>query len=48
MGGTIYFDGYDWRIENLSVSRAFGDFDTKPYITHIPQIYKIIKEIFGT
>lgn len=41
LGGKIYYDGYDWRIENLSVSRAFGDFDTKPYITHIPEIYKI-------
>ena len=41
LGGKIYYDGYDWRIVNLSVSRAFGDFDTKPYITHVPDIYKI-------
>ena len=41
LGGKIYFDGYDYRIETLSVSRAFGDIDTKPYITHIPEIFKI-------
>ena len=39
LGGKIEFDGYDWRIKNLSLSRAFGDTDTTPYITHIPDIY---------
>lgn len=42
LGGSIYHDGYDWRVESLSVSRAFGDIDTKPYISHIPDIYKKI------
>lgn len=41
LGGNIYFDGYDFRVESLSVSRAFGDIDTKPYISHIPEIYKL-------
>tara|TARA_Y100000768_G_scaffold198226_1_gene149000 strand:- start:14427 stop:15215 length:789 start_codon:yes stop_codon:yes gene_type:complete len=41
LGGKIYYDGYDWRVLNLSVSRAFGDFDSKPYITHIPEIYRV-------
>lgn len=40
MSGNIKFDGYDWRIQDLSVSRAFGDFDTLPYITNEPDIFK--------
>jgi serine/threonine protein phosphatase PrpC len=46
MGGEIYFDGNDWRIGDLSVSRAFGDLDNKPYISCIPDIfrYKISKK----
>jgi len=40
LGGKIYYDGYDWRIENLSLSRAFGDLDTSPYVTHKPDVYK--------
>jgi len=40
LGGKIVFDGYDWRISGLSVSRAFGDFDSVPYVTHIPDIYR--------
>ena len=39
LGGKIEYDGFDWRIKNLSLSRAFGDNDTIPYITHIPDIY---------
>jgi serine/threonine protein phosphatase PrpC len=39
-GGTIQYDGSDWRINGLSLSRAFGDLDCKPYVTHLPQIYK--------
>jgi integrin-linked kinase-associated serine/threonine phosphatase 2C len=35
----LEFDGYDWRIEGLSVSRAFGDLDAKPYVTHIPEVF---------
>ncbi len=39
LGGTIYNDGSDWRIHDLSVSRAFGDVDATPYVTCIPDIY---------
>ena len=35
----IYFDG-DWRIHDLSVSRAFGDIKATPHVTHIPDIFK--------
>lgn len=41
LGGKIYYDGYDWRVETLSVSRAFGDIDSKPYISHLPEIFKL-------
>lgn len=40
MGGKITFDGMDWRIKDLSLSRAFGDLDCMPFVTHLPQIYK--------
>jgi len=40
LNGKINFDGYDWRIKDLSLSRAFGDTDATPYVTHNPQIYK--------
>ena len=40
LGGKITFDGYDYRIKDLSVSRAFGDIDTTPYVTHLPDIFK--------
>jgi protein phosphatase 2C len=40
LGGKITFDGYDWRIKDLSVSRAFGDFDATPYVTHRPDLYR--------
>lgn len=40
LGGIIEYDGSDWRISGLSLSRAFGDLDCKPYVTHLPQIYK--------
>jgi len=35
----IHFDQGDWRIGDLSVSRAFGDLDNTPYITHKPDIF---------
>ena len=35
----IWFDGDSWRVHNLSVSRALGDFDSHPQITYIPDIY---------
>jgi len=40
LGGTIKYDGSDWRVKGLSLSRAFGDLDSLPYITYLPQIYK--------
>ena len=40
LGGKIEFDGSDWRIQDLSLSRAIGDLDCKPYVSHLPQIYK--------
>jgi protein phosphatase PTC2/3 len=36
----LEFDGHDWRIKDLSVSRAFGDLDAKPYVTHIPEVFQ--------
>ena len=46
LGGKITYDGSDWRIKSLSLSRAFGDLDCSPYVTHIPSInkYKINKK----
>jgi len=40
LGGKIEFDGSDWRIKDLSLSRAFGDVECTPYVTHLPQIYR--------
>jgi serine/threonine protein phosphatase PrpC len=40
LGGKIVYDGSDWRIKTLSLSRAFGDLDCSPYVTHVPDIYK--------
>jgi serine/threonine protein phosphatase PrpC len=40
LGGKIVFDGNDWRIKSLSLSRAFGDLDCTPYVTHVPDIFK--------
>jgi serine/threonine protein phosphatase PrpC len=35
----IHFEAGDWRVGDLSVSRAFGDLDNVPHITHIPDIF---------
>ena len=40
LGGKIEFDGSDWRVKDLSLSRAFGDLECAPYVTHLHQIYK--------
>ena len=40
LGGNIIFDNYDWRIKDLSVSRAFGDIDATPYVTHRPDLFR--------
>jgi serine/threonine protein phosphatase PrpC len=40
LGGEIYRDyGDDWRIGDLSVSRAFGDVNAEPYVTNIPDVF---------
>lgn len=42
IGGRIYKDSEGiYRIGDLSLSRAFGDGDNAPYISHIPDIYTI-------
>ena len=41
LGGVIVRSpGDDPRIEGLSLSRALGDLDTKPYVSHIPEIHR--------
>ena len=40
LGGEIAYDGYNWRVKDLSVSRAFGDIDSTPYLTHLPDIFQ--------
>ena len=40
LGGKIVFDGFDWRIKDLSVSRSFGDVDATPFVTHKPDLYR--------
>ena len=41
LGGKIIQEyGDDPRIEGLSLSRAFGDLDTKPFVSHIPEIFR--------
>jgi protein phosphatase 2C len=35
----LEWDGFDWRIKGLSVSRAFGDVLAKPYIEHLPEVF---------
>jgi serine/threonine protein phosphatase PrpC len=39
LNGSIEWDGFEFRINGLSVSRAFGDVDSSPYVTHLPEIY---------
>ena len=38
--GKIEFDEGDWRIQDLAMSRAFGDMDTMPFVTHVPNVYR--------
>ncbi|AYV84908.1 MAG: serine/threonine protein phosphatase [Hyperionvirus sp.] len=40
LGGNIYFDGDDYRIKDLSVSRAMGDIEAEPYVSYVPDIYR--------
>jgi len=43
-GGKVYYDGWEWRVDNLSLSRAFGDITSK-FTPPIPDsfIHKISK-----
>lgn len=36
----IYYDGSDWRVVDLSLSRALGDLEANPYVTPMPQVYR--------
>lgn len=36
----IYYDGSDWRVVDLSLSRALGDLEANPYVTPLPQVYR--------
>ncbi|ANB50706.1 putative protein phosphatase 2c [Powai lake megavirus] len=38
----IHFDHGDWRIGDLSVSRAFGDIDNTPHVNHIPDVFNYV------
>ena len=40
LGGKVYYDGFDWRVKDLSVSRAFGDLDAQPFLTNKPDVYR--------
>ena len=40
LGGQIRKDGATYRINDLSVSRAFGDKESSKYVTHRPDVYK--------
>lgn len=40
MGGNVEIAAYNIpRINGLSVSRAFGDLDCKPHVSHLPEIF---------
>ena len=40
LNGKIYYDGFDWRISDLSVSKSFGDMDALPFVSHKPDVFK--------
>jgi len=40
VGGKIAFDGLDWRIKDLSVSRSFGDISSQPCVTYLPDMFR--------
>lgn len=40
LGGKIVKDGKDFRVKDLSVSRAFGDLDAQPFVSHRGELFK--------
>lgn len=41
LGGKVLMDrDGEWRIRDLSVSRAFGDLDSEKYVSHIPELFE--------
>lgn len=40
LGGVIQWDGDDWRIGALSVSRALGDISEEPYVGREPDVFE--------
>jgi serine/threonine protein phosphatase PrpC len=41
LGGEVKCDNNgDWRVKDLSVSRAFGDLDATPFVTHRPDLFR--------
>lgn len=40
LNGKIKYDGYDWRIKGISVSRSFGDLDIQPFVSQKPDIFR--------
>lgn len=40
LGGKITYDGFDWRIKDLSMARAFGDTEISPFVSQKPDIKK--------
>lgn len=41
LGGSITFDGYDYRIGDLSVSRAFGDLSQSKFVNPEPDVFNV-------
>lgn len=39
IGGKVTFSD-TFRIDNLSVSRSFGDTSSAPFVTHVPEVFK--------
>ncbi len=35
----VNYTGTEWRVNNQSVSRSFGDLDSVPQVTHLPESY---------
>lgn len=40
LGGQIIFDGFDFRINDLSVSRAFGDLSAQQFVSFLPDVFR--------